>query len=181
MTGRRRLLGLRCGSGDRWRMARGWAHVRRRMAAILFGGIACLTRSSCHRRLRSRIRSRFRAVNGGNGGNGGNGRSRRNRGHRRGDHSTGNRSFPSGGRRRWSRDLTGPRPVLSWRRASDDPERLIIVEPIVIRDDTHDRDRQYAGRRNPKRNPSAPRKRRGLDVCLRASCAQMRKLGRPEH
>src|SRR5258706_9321677 len=77
--------------------------------------------------------------------------------------------------------MTGPRRVLRWRRGSDDPERLIIVEPIAIRDDTHDPDSQCACRRNPKRKASAPRRRCGLDVCIRATCTRMRKLGLSEH
>ncbi len=168
MIGRRHLLRWRCESGDLWRMPRDCSHGWRRMAAILCGGIACLIGLSCSRLRRSRIRSRSSAVIGRSGRQ------------RRGELSAGNRGSARG-RRRWQRDMTGPRRVSRWRRRSDDPERLIIVEPIVRRDDTHDPDSEYACRRNPKREASATRRRCGLDVCIRATCTRMRMRGLPEH
>jgi hypothetical protein len=127
------------------------------------GDLGRMPRDCSHLR-RSRTRSRSSAVIG---------RSGR---HRRSELSTGNRGSASG-RRRWWRDMTGPRRVLRWRRGSDDPER----QPIAIRDETDDPGSQCACRRNPKRKTSARRMRCGLHVCIRADCTRMRKLGLSEH
>lgn len=147
-----------------------YSRVRRRMVTILCSGIACLPRrGSCSRLRCSRIRSRSSAVIG---------RSGR---HRRGGFTIGNRSSASG-RRRWLRDVTGPGRVLRWRRRADDPRRLIMVEPIAERDDTHDPDSQRcACPRNPKRKAFAPHRQCGLDTSIRLTCIRMRKLGLAGH
>lgn len=105
------------------------------------------------------------------------GRSRR---HRRGELGTGNRGSARE-RRRWWRDMTGPRRVPRRPRGSDDPERLVVVGLIDRRDDTHHPDSQSACRRNPKREASAPRRRHGPDVGIPATCIRMRMLGVSEY
>ncbi|NUX55414.1 hypothetical protein [Paraburkholderia youngii] len=74
-----------------------------------------------------------------------------------------------------------PRRVWRWRSGFANPERLIIVEPIDLRDHTHDGDSQRACRPSPKREMSATRRLCRIDVCIRATCTRTRKPGPPEH
>ena len=172
MSGPGRLWRRRCRRyqrGDPARMPLDCSRVRRRMATILGGGIACLIGPSRNRLRRSKIRSSFAMI----------GRSGI---HRWGGFSTANRGRGcASGRRRRQHDMTGPRRVLRWRRGVDDPERLIIVGPVAMRDDTDDRDSQRAGRRSPKRKASSPRRLCGIEICIRAVRTRTRKSGLPEH
>ncbi len=157
----------RWGQGDPARMPLDCCHVRRRIATILCGRIACLIGLSCNRLRGDRMRSSVSAVIGRSGKHG------------RGEFSTANRGCASGRRRR-QHDMPGPGRVLRWRCGCDDPERLIIVEPIAMRDDTHDRDTQRACRRSPNCKASASRRLCGIDVGIRATCTRTRKPDLPE-